>query len=514
MVAPEDLGSTMNNHTPLTEKEYPLHLIGFEVSIWDAQQAGLSKGDTRIGNDSKDNTDTNAKENTVVLDQLQQQRVRRRKLIAMAVSAESLTNNVPVTFNKAQTFPTDRRPMKRPMTTENETVIHQWFKDSGISVGELDRGQRNQVERLLYTWKDIFTDDMLKIKECDLVEHAIDIKPGAKPVKTKTPLYTEEEITFLAKLIPAMEKAGLIARCDSLWVHRTKYPPRKKSDLTKGLRQVHNFIPINKVTVKSFYPSPRIEQITHNRTKNEMQYYSWFDAANAYWSVPLRKGDELKTAFVCPYGQFCYKRMGQGLKNVFATFSRLRDIMCGPLPELPELKGSAETKEEARRRGRPPEGFRAEASITGNNGFVVCDGMVDDTYVGAVSFDVMIEFLHDRFFPRCDFARHYLKPSKMFLFFKTLEFVGLQKGPDGLRPSMLKRETILKYPTPRSQAEVETFLYWTPFLRRFIPGRAELARVMKGDASAESFEWTPEKNKAFVAIKEAIANNAMSGGNP
>jgi len=125
-----------------------------------------------------------------------------------------------------------------------------------------------------------------------------------------------------------------------------------------------------------------------------------------------------------------------------------------------------------------------------------------------------LDFLHGRFFPRCEFARHYSKPSKTFLFFRTLEFVGLQKGPDGLRPSMLKRETILRYPTPSSQAEVETFLYWTSFLRRFIPGRTELARLMKGDTSAESFEWTPQNNKAFAAMKEAIANYAMSGGNP
>ena len=77
----------------------------------------------------------------------------------------------------------------------------------------------------MYIWKDIFTDDMLNIKECHLVELAIDIKPGSRSVKTKTPLYTKEEIGFSAKLIPTMEKAGLIARCDSPWVYWTKYPP-------------------------------------------------------------------------------------------------------------------------------------------------------------------------------------------------------------------------------------------------------------------------------------------------
>jgi hypothetical protein len=78
---------------------------------------------------------------------------------------------------------------------------------------------------------------------------------------------------------------------------------------------------------------------------------------------------------------------------------------------------------------------------------------------------------------------------------------------------MLKREVILNYPTPTNHAEVETFLYWTPFLRRFIPSRAELARLMKVDTS-ETFTWSETKGQAFTAIKEAIANNAMCGGNP
>jgi len=193
--------------------------------------------------------------------------------------------------------------------------------------------------------------------------------------------------------------------------------------------------------------------------KNEIQDCSGFNVANAYLSVPLRKGDKLKTGFTCPYGQFCYRRMGQGLKNTFTMFSRLHDIMCGPLPELPGLVGSEKVREEARRRGQPPERFQQEWGIMGNNGVITCNGMVDDTFVGAVMFEAMIDFLHCRFFPRCEFARHYLKASKIFLFFKMLEFVGLQKCPEGLRLSMLKRDAIVNYPTPDNHAEVETFLY-------------------------------------------------------
>jgi len=163
-------------------------------------------------------------------------------------------------------------------------------------------------------------------------------------------------------------------------------------------------------------------------TKNEMQYYSWFDAAKAYWSVLLRKGDELKTGFTCPYGQFCYKRMGQGLKNAFATFSRLRDIMCGPLPQLPELTGSEEIREEARRRGRPPEGFQAESGITGNDSITACGGMVDDKYIGAALFQAMIGFSPRQIFPPLRIRSPLFEAIENIPVFQNAGICGTAKG--------------------------------------------------------------------------------------
>ena len=124
----------------------------------------------------------------------------------------------------------------------------------------------------------------------------------------------------------------------------------------------------------------------------------------------------------------------------------------------------------------------------------------------------------------------YLKDSKSCFFSDSLSFVGLEAGPNGLRPSLRKRETLLKWPTPTSQKEIEAFCYLTPFLGRFIPGRAELVRIMKYGkaysgreatdqqqrrrAYAEGSTWDSARNTAFEAIKKAIANNAMAAPDP
>jgi len=109
--------------------------------------------------------------------------------------------------------------------------------------------------------------------------------PGAMPHRTRIPLYTEEEIAVCQRLIPKMEEAGLIFRCDSEWGARTKFPLKPGADtLPKDarLRMVHNFIPLNRVTEKSRYPCPRIEQIIYTVLKKEKCFFFTSDAANSF----------------------------------------------------------------------------------------------------------------------------------------------------------------------------------------------------------------------------------------
>ena len=47
---------------------------------------------------------------------------------------------------------------------------------------------------------------------------------------------------------------------------------------------------------------------------------------------------------------------------------------------------------------------------------------------------------------------------------------------------------IAEWPTPESWEEVRDFCYLTPFLRRFIPGRAELVKILKKGMEVEMDE--------------------------
>ena len=158
--------------------------------------------------------------------------------------------------------------------------------------------------------------------------------------------------------------------------------------------------------------------------------------------------------------------------------------------------------------------------LMGDRGDIAFDGLIDASYGSAVSFAHLLRFLHEEFFPRCVFGPVYLKPSKTFLFFPSLEFVGLEGSGTGLRPSLRKRDQVKNWPTPTCYEDVDAFCYLTPFLRRFIPGRADFVSIMlncgvaKRDRGKVPFKWTPEKDAAFEAVKASIVENAMAPSDP
>ena len=207
--------------------------------------------------------------------------IRRMELIRRATAPVKLTEprsmevldvlSVALTRNKAQLFPTRRRPKVHNIEQADPAVVQDRFGNSGIPIGDgLTSSQREKVLNLLYTWRDLFETDLLRIRRTDLIEHGIVLNNKAKPYRAKMPLYNEQEIRFCQELIPRMQEAGLIRRCDSAWGACTKFVPKPRADVqpeNDKLRMVHNFIPLNSVTEKSRYPCPRIEQIVHTITK-------------------------------------------------------------------------------------------------------------------------------------------------------------------------------------------------------------------------------------------------------
>lgn len=239
----------------------------------------------------------------------------------------------------------------------------------------------------------------------------------------------------------------------------------------------------------------RQEYVLDTIFKPGYNVYFACDGSNAYWGIPIIEKDRYKTAFNTPKGQYCYRRLGQGLTGAPFTYSRFVNMVYG---EIPPNK----------------DGIGKEPRLDGCHEGLNFAHFMDDSYGSADSFDTLYSFLKNHFFPRVTWARMALNPGKSVFFVRQIPVLGLVGG-NGIRPSDDKVKVIEEYPSPTSYAEVEAVLYLTPFLRRFIPGRAEHARIMKNclvedkETGQVFFVWTARHQKSFEAIKRAIVENSV-----
>ena len=82
-----------------------------------------------------------------------------------------------------------------------------------------------------------------------------------------------------------------------------------------------DFTDLNKACPKDPFSVPRIDQLVDATIGHSRM--SFLDAFQGYHQIPLALDDQERTAFVTPIGNYHYKVMPFGLKNVGATYQRM-----------------------------------------------------------------------------------------------------------------------------------------------------------------------------------------------
>ena len=102
------------------------------------------------------------------------------------------------------------------------------------------------------------------------------------------------------------------------------------------------------------------------------------------------------------------------------------------------------------------------------------------------------------------FRAHNLKinPDKCDFFRMKVQFLGQIVSENGLGVDPSKIEAVQKFPVPRSQTEVESFLGLASYYRRFVQKYTEMARPLhRASETSTKFERTPEARDAFESLK-------------
>ena len=118
-----------------------------------------------------------------------------------------------------------------------------------------------------------------------------------------------------------------------------------------------------------------------------------------------------------------------------------------------------------------------------------------------------------------------MSPSKCHLFKKQIKYLGHIISEDGIAVDPDKISCVKEWPVPKTVSEVQRFVGFTSFYRRFVKDFAKIAcplhLVTQGGVHYQTktktkvryppLEWGPEQQKAFDMLKQACCSTPVLG---
>jgi len=151
----------------------------------------------------------------------------------------------------------------------------------------------------------------------DLVVHNLGLKDDPRPIKQKLRKMNPKIALMVKEELQKLLQAKFIEPIDySDWISNM-VPVKKPSG------KIHictDFRDLNKAYPKDDFPLPNIDTLVDATAGHEM--LSLMDGFFGYNQIKVAPEDQHKTAFITPWGTFCYKVMPFGLKNAGATYQR------------------------------------------------------------------------------------------------------------------------------------------------------------------------------------------------
>ncbi|GFY28509.1 retrovirus-related Pol polyprotein from transposon 297 [Trichonephila clavipes] len=185
--------------------------------------------------------------------------------------------------------------------------------------------ERNDLMVLLNESKDVFR---LRGEPTPFVKHFINTGDHP-PVSTAPYRLSPNRKEHLRKEIDNILAHNIIEECESPYAAPVVLVPKSNGTV----RLCIDYRKLNAITIPDKYPLPLMDVLLHDAKSTA--FMSTLDLKKSgYHQVEVNPADQDKTAFVCPFGTFRYKRMPFGLRNAPATFQRLMDQFRNGLPNV------------------------------------------------------------------------------------------------------------------------------------------------------------------------------------
>ncbi|KAL0195007.1 hypothetical protein M9458_008579, partial [Cirrhinus mrigala] len=229
------------------------------------------------------------------------------------------------------------------------------------------------------------------------------------------------------------------------------------------------FVRLNNITVKFRYPLPLVPSALEQL--REATIYTKLDLRSAYNLIRIKEGDEWKTGFLTTRGHYEYQVMPYGLAKSPAIFqSFINEILKDFL-----------------------------------NKFVIA--YIDDILIYSKSEAEHIN--HVRTVLSCLLENQlYVKAEKYEFHVNQTSFLGYHISHQGVQMDTAKVQAVTEWPQPTTIKELQRFLGFVNFYRRFIRNYSTVASPLTSllKDKPHKLKWTEEANHAFISLKERFTS--------
>ncbi len=315
-----------------------------------------------------------------------------------------------------------------------------------------------------------FSDVFSKSKASQLPPHCpwdctIDLLHNAMPPKSKVYPLSRHESKAMEDYIEEALNLGFIRPSTSPAAAGFFFVEKKDG----GLRPCIDYRGLNNVTVKFRYPLPLVPAALEQL--REAKIYTKLDLRSAYNLIRIKEGDEWKTAFLTTGGHYEYLVMPFGLANAPAVFqSFINEIFRDML-----------------------------------NQYVIV--YIDDILIYSKSEDEHIKHVQT-ILSRLQEHQLFVKAEKCEFHVQHTTFLGYHISHHGVEMDNSKIHAVTEWPQPSTIKELQRFLGFANFYRRFIRNYSMIASpltsLLKGKPS--KLRWSNEATAAFTKLKSSFTS--------
>ena len=317
-------------------------------------------------------------------------------------------------------------------------------------------------------WADVFsTEKSDKLPEHSSHDHHINLQPETKP--PFGPLYScsESELKTVRESLNKALASGKITRSNSPAAAPILFVPKANGKL----RICVDYRGLNKMTIKDKYPLPLMGEL-RDRLRSA-KVFTKIDLKDGFNLLRIAKGDEWKTAFRTRYGLYQYNVMPFGLCNAPSSFQAMINEVLHDLLD---------------------------------QGVVV---YLDDILIYTESMRQHVALVQ-KVLQRLRDAGLHAHIDKSFFHLKEVEYLGYNISEHGISMSKEKVQAVQEWPVPRNVKDVQAFLGFANFYRRFIEGFSKVCKPLTDLLRKDGkWYWTAACDKAFEKLKELFTSEPV-----